>query len=272
LFTTIGPGHQRASLSPRVVRGRARPADHSDSLVLREALFYKKRMAYSRAMAEEIAPAWAERAAERSPLVQRSRSRSVRQARVIVDAARRLMMRQGEFTTQELVKEAGVALQTFYRAFPGKNELLLALIEDAIGEEAATLEAQGRAIDDPIARLHLYVTHPLQGLTNDHSRVAARAHTAEHWRLYQLFPTEIEQASAPLIDLVQQTIIEARSKGLLRPGDAERDAWLALHLVRAVWFHYAFAPLERSIEEITEYLWSFCLQALGGHADGLDAT
>ena len=50
-------------------------------------------------------PAWAERAAERSPGVQRSRARSVQHARAIIDAARRLVGEQGgNFTTQELVK------------------------------------------------------------------------------------------------------------------------------------------------------------------------
>ena len=60
-----------------------------------------------------MSEAWAERAAERSPSVQRSRARSVQQARLIVDAARRLVAEKGEnFTTQDLIKEAGVALQT----------------------------------------------------------------------------------------------------------------------------------------------------------------
>ena len=74
--------------------------------------------------------AWAERLADRSPIVQRSRDRSVQQARVLIDAARRLVAEKGEnFTTHELVKEAGVALQTFYRYFAGKDELLLAVID-----------------------------------------------------------------------------------------------------------------------------------------------
>jgi TetR/AcrR family transcriptional regulator len=43
----------------------------------------------------------------------------------IIDAARRLIIAQGSsFTTQDLIKEAGVALQTFYRHFAGKDQLL----------------------------------------------------------------------------------------------------------------------------------------------------
>ena len=92
------------------------------------------------------AASWAERAADRSPTVQRSRDRSVKQAMVLVAAGRRLVFEKGHaFTINELVKEAGVALQTFYRYFSGKDELLLAVLEDLVGEacEASWAEVAG---------------------------------------------------------------------------------------------------------------------------------
>ncbi|WP_138985403.1 helix-turn-helix domain-containing protein, partial [Mycobacterium avium] len=59
--------------------------------------------------------------------MQRSRERIANQVRLMLDAALRLIREKGDsFTTQELVKEAGVALQTFYRYFATKDELLLA--------------------------------------------------------------------------------------------------------------------------------------------------
>src|SRR2546423_10218460 len=114
----------------------------------------------------ETIEAWAERAAERSPSVQRSRARSLQQARVIVDAARRLIVDKGEnFTTQELIKEAGVALQTFYRYFGSKDELLLAVIEEMIAESCALWRKQATGVDDPVERLRSYVTSALASLT-----------------------------------------------------------------------------------------------------------
>ena len=51
----------------------------------------------------------------------------------MLDAARTLIDAKGDdFTTQELAAEAGVALQTFYRYFSSKDELLLAVIGDAM--------------------------------------------------------------------------------------------------------------------------------------------
>ncbi|HEU5307899.1 MAG TPA: helix-turn-helix domain-containing protein, partial [Acidimicrobiia bacterium] len=86
-------------------------------------------------------PTWAERVADRSEVVQRSRARQIEQAEAIVAAARRLVTERGDqFTTQELVKEAGVALQTFYRIFGGKDRLLLAVFEDLIAESCVDYE------------------------------------------------------------------------------------------------------------------------------------
>ena len=88
--------------------------------------------------------------------VQRTaRGRSSRPEAIVV-AARRLITERGEhFTTQELVKEAGVALQTFYRLFGGKDQLLLAVFEDLIAESCAEYEAAAAELPDPVG------AHPL---------------------------------------------------------------------------------------------------------------
>jgi AcrR family transcriptional regulator len=208
--------------------------------------------------------AWEERAADRSPLVQRSKTRSVRQARLIVDAGRRLMSRQGEFTTQELVKEAGVALQTFYRYFEGKDALLVAVLEDLIAEQTRAWEADATTIADPIARLHFYVTRPLMLIETPEVRGGARAITAEHWRLHQLFPDEMAHVDAQLVDLIARTLDEAAAAGTVDPLDSARDAWLIVDLVRGVYHHYAYAAFDRPRDEIAEHVWSFCLRAVGG--------
>ena len=206
---------------------------------------------------------WAERAADRSPLVHRSRARSIAQAKSMVDAARRLVEEKGErFTTQELVKEAGVALQTFYRHFEGKDQLLLAVLEDTIAEGAAHFEAAARHLPDPLDRLHYYVTAVMEPVQSDDS-VAARFITSEHWRLHQLFPQEMAYITRPVTDLLLRDINEARSLGLLYPVDAERGAWLMTRLLMATFHHYAFATRDEGAETITADVWAFCLNALG---------
>ena len=86
----------------------------------------------------------AERAADRSPVAQRSRARQVELTETVILAARRLVAERGDrFTIQELAKEAGVAVQTFYRLFASKDQLLLAVLGDMIAERCAELEEAG---------------------------------------------------------------------------------------------------------------------------------
>ena len=100
----------------------------------------------------------AERAADRSPAVARSRTRQIEQAQAVIDAARRLITDRGDrFTTQELVKEAGVAPQTFYRLFESKDRLLVAVVQAMIAEYCAQAEVAAEELPDPVARLRRWL-------------------------------------------------------------------------------------------------------------------
>lgn len=207
---------------------------------------------------------WAERAADRSPAVQRSRARQMEQAKVVVDAARRLIAERGDsFTIQELVKEAGVALQTFYRLFGGKDELLLAVFEDLIAESCAQYEEAARDLPDPVARIHFYVRATVGSLGDADVGVSAQFITAQHWRLYRLFPEEMSHATQHFTDLVERQLVRAAADGLLASKDPQREAWFVTQLVMAVFHHYAFAGPPPDPDTVEE-LWQFCLAALGG--------
>jgi AcrR family transcriptional regulator len=206
---------------------------------------------------------WAERVADRSEVLQRSRARQIEQAKAIVAAARRLIAERGDqFTTQELVKEARVALQTFYRVFGGKDQLLLAVFEDLISESCAEYEEQARDLPDPIARIRYYVTVTVRSIGGEPTEIAPRFTTAEHWRLYQLFPDEMSHATQHFTDLVARQLVLANEEGLLESSDPQRDAWFVTKLVMAVFHHYAFVPADDS-GAIGEELWMFCARAIG---------
>jgi AcrR family transcriptional regulator len=211
---------------------------------------------------------WAERAAERSPMVQRSRARGVEQARAIVEAAQRLIATKGSgFTTQELVKEAGIALQTFYRYFGGKDQLILAVIENMVTEEAVRFREAVREVDDPVARLRYYVTSIVKLLADSGDRESPRFLATEHWRLQALYPEEIARASKSYTDLLQEEIDAAVAAGLLQPADPAYAAWLVTQLVRAVFHYYAFVAPDEPYDVIAGRVWDFCVAGLGGQRD-----
>ncbi len=215
---------------------------------------------------------WVERSVDRSPAMQRSRNRRIEQAKVIIDAARRLIEVKGSaFTLQELAKEAEVALQTFYRYFSGKDQLLLAVIEETISESCREYAARSQHVSDPIARLRFYVTSALNPSSLGGDRIeAARFVTAEHWRLHRLFPEELAQATKPFTDLIRQEVVVAAEAGMLTSRDPDGDAWLITQLVTSVFHHYAFAPEDGTRDAMGDRVWLFCLAALGGHPDDDD--
>lgn len=208
---------------------------------------------------------WAARVADRSESVQRSRARQIEQAQAIVAAARRLIVERGDqFTTQELVKEAGVALQTFYRIFGGKDQALVAVFEDLIAESCAGYERAAEGLPDPLTRLRFYVDVTVGGSAEATEGVAPRFITAAHWRLHQLFPEEMAHATQHFTDLVERQLELAVAAGTATSSDVPGDAWFITKLVMATFHHYAFAEVHTDRAEIAEHLWSFCLRAIGG--------
>jgi AcrR family transcriptional regulator len=185
-------------------------------------------------------------------------------AKTIVSAARRLVEEnQGSFTTQGLIKEAGVALQTFYRHFESKDLLLLAVITDMIAENCDLFAEQAAALDDPLERLHTYVTTALDGLRERPASPAPKFITSEHWRLQQLFPAEMAAATRPFADLVRAELDAAETAGSITSANHERDALLITTLVMSVYHEFSFLPDDPRVDTLADDVWGFCLAAIG---------
>jgi TetR/AcrR family transcriptional regulator len=210
---------------------------------------------------------WVERVADRSDTPQRSRARRVKQAQEIVAAAERLLPLSAEgFTIQELVAEAGIALQTFYRYFPTKDELLLAVLENMIAESCASLEKAIASLADPVEQLRYLVTSPMRWLKGgDYTR--GRVVTREHFRLQQTAPATLAAAGKPFADLLLRVLIEGQTAGVFRPLDAERDAALLHNMVATTYHFYSFTEFGDDADDIIDHFWYFCLQAVGGNAE-----
>jgi TetR/AcrR family transcriptional regulator len=195
---------------------------------------------------------------------QRTRAHNVDLDKEIVDAAQRLFHKHGDegFTIQQLVEEAGVALQTFYRHFSGKDQLLLALLERSVAGFCGELRQATSEIDDPVERMHVYVTRPL-GLQRRGTTADARAFTHEHFRLFQLYPDEVSSATGAFAELVFEALEEARALGLVTSPDARRDAWMITELVMTTFHHYSFTDLGPDADAVIDHLWHFCRTAIG---------
>ncbi len=208
-----------------------------------------------------VGPA-AANAAERSPSVQRTRLRTPQHTQAVVDAARRLISEKGErFTIQEVAKEAGVALQTFYRSFASKDELLLAVIEDMVLQACSRFEASVQGVVDPVERLRSHVASVLTVVADaDDGGAAARFVVSNRTRLTQLFPEMGLRITKAFADLLEPEIAAATTSGQLRSTDPAEDAWFITQLVLAMFQQSAFGPTQDG--PLVDHVWRFCLRGL----------
>src|SRR3954469_8119155 len=101
-------------------------------------------------------PAWRQRAVSRS--LNAARSRAEQRAQRYLDAAFDLIDEKGttEFTIQEVIDRSKQSLRGFYEYFDGKDELVLALFEETVGEAGEDIRAAVDAETDPLARLRVF--------------------------------------------------------------------------------------------------------------------
>ena len=108
------------------------------------------------------------------------------------------------FTVAEDAERAGVSLKSFYRSFTGKDDLLLAILEDDSGMGASMLRDALDRSKSNAPRLERYVNglFKMARLAPGYSRVLVR----EHRRLSVERPAELAAALAPLVDLLEEEI------------------------------------------------------------------
>jgi TetR/AcrR family transcriptional regulator len=183
----------------------------------------------------------------------------------ILAAGRLLIITRGaDFTTQNVIQEAGVALQTFYRYFASKDQLFLTLIGQLISEHCVALTALAHNQTDPQKRLEIYVRGTLAPLRAANQLTSAQFITAEHWRLHQTLPAEVWAATQPFSDLIQAELEAGAAAGTLSPHNPERDAWLMTKTVIGAYHHYAFQSEDPAMATLDDDVWHFCLSAVGG--------
>jgi TetR/AcrR family transcriptional regulator len=191
-------------------------------------------------------------------------SKELAVARAIVGAARTLLHETGgwDFTVKEVSERAGVSLQTLYRHFPTKDDLLLAVLEQTYIVGAAATEKMVNEISDPILKVRTAVMGRVMLLksTMDVQRNAATVR--EHVRLAQIRPTDVEAAVRPQVLVIADALRQCATMGVLPARDAEREAEILWHLSSFVYDRLAAQPESFDDEASADLIWDFCLAAL----------
>jgi AcrR family transcriptional regulator len=203
-------------------------------------------------------PAWKQRAIERS--TQAAIRRAEQRVGRFLDAAQAIMAERGTtgFTVQEVVERSRQSLRSFYQHFDGKHELLLALLEDALGRTAEQIRAAAADRDDPLDRLRIAV-QLLFELSLPDPAAQRPLFTDFAPKLLVSHPAEVKVAHAPLLALFTEYMAEAEDAGRLRAG--VKPHRMAAMTMQTVMFNAqsSGASDDEGNHPITaDEIWAFC--------------
>lgn len=204
-----------------------------------------------------------ERAVERSLASKQSRYQE--EVKTLVEAGERVLRRKGFHgaTVSDILEEAGLSSRAFYRHFPSKAELMLALFERDAEQTATRLRERLDRLDSPDDQLVAWIEDVLSLAYAPRRARRTQLFMSHAAALRSLFPSEMEEISAaPFLPLIE--ILE-RGK---RTGDfPEANPALDARSVFAVTWSLAEARVSgggpASLEDCRDYILRFCGPALG---------
>jgi AcrR family transcriptional regulator len=178
------------------------------------------------------------------------------EVRRLLDAGRTVIRRCGTESrprVADIVAEAGLSNDAFYRHFPSKDALVAAILEDGTDRLRSYLQHQMAKEQEPAAQLRRWV----EGMLSQASDEEAAATTlAVLWNAGAL-PVGPAAARTPLAELLHEPFAELGS------ADPALDASLVTHalvglLGDLLWRRASATPAE------VDHLQAFCLAAIRG--------
>jgi AcrR family transcriptional regulator len=212
--------------------------------------------------AHGVPPEWEARALRRS--LSAAQTRSLGRIHRLVGAARELADETGSagFTVAQVCSRADISLKGFYHCFAGKDELLLALVEEDTRTGAALLIAEIERHAQPERRVRAYIAGIFGMLTLPGAVGYAGVLWREYRRLSEDHPDALRAAVAPLVDLLRDELAAAVATGDAAVSDPPRAAQAVFGLILAGISDVTTGAV--AAEEQAEWLWQLCWTGLRG--------
>lgn len=193
----------------------------------------------------------------------------------IVAAAYELLDAGGleELTIRAVLNRTGLARRALYEQFAGKDDLVLAVFEQAMRFAGSIYDEMVAPIADPIERLRTIIVSigtggpfPEDAAGREGSRLAA-ALSREHLRLAEARPAELHAALEPLMALLVRQLEAGMAAGVIRQTDPDRLAGFIYNLVATTLHTELIADESRTVLAerralIAEELWDFVRRAI----------
>jgi AcrR family transcriptional regulator len=161
---------------------------------------------------------------------------------------------------QEVVERSRLSLRGFYQAFASKDDLLLALYEEAVVGGAESLREIMRLIPDPLEQIHTFLS---LYWSSQQDRKVVRALMQFHLRATITRPDDIQHALEPVHAVLSEAVARGVETGRIRsdvsPGRLAR--LLMSMAITAIHVTEIEGSADRG-EALPEDVWTFCLQGM----------
>lgn len=131
----------------------------------------------------------------------------------------------------DILAEAGLSNQAFYRHFRSKHELLVAVLDEGIRGLADYLAARMEAAATPATAVREWVRGMAAQALDPSGAKASRPFALARGRLAEAFPSEVARSREQLTAPLRAALAAALESGTLDAVSPEQDAELLYHLM-----------------------------------------
>ncbi len=137
------------------------------------------------------------------------------EVRTLIDAAFEVMRTTGDIdpAVRDIVKAAGLSNQAFYRHFPSKDALLLAVLADGHAQLVEYLRTRTRAAAGAEAKVRVWIEGVMAQARNPRAADATRPFAINGARLADRFPDDLAAARSELIETLAPAVQELGGRG-----------------------------------------------------------
>jgi AcrR family transcriptional regulator len=209
--------------------------------------------------------AWEQRMLDRSLID--ARRRALGKSRRFLEAAGEIMIETGSlaFTVHDVVERSKLSMGSFYKAFSGKDELLLALFEESVALGVSMQQELIAEISDPLAQLETCLTWLAspRDVVGPEDNPGARALTVLRFTLASSYPLDLTHAMEPQVRILQDAVERGVAAGQIRTDISAR------RLAEMVWALAAEANHSSILRtgilddvDAPQNVWQFCRDGL----------
>ena len=209
---------------------------------------------------------WQRRVVDRS--LRTAAARSVDRGMNLIRAAATVLGRSNgeDITVQEVADEAGQSLRTLYQYFESKDDLLLAVFEEAMRTYAGLIRRAISELVDPLERLAGGIVAAVRMPEFSGSGVD-RGLSRLRLKLSEVEPEMVGRAQGAVTTLVRELVESAAGAGRIEASDPEAATFMVLSLNAAFITSQTLGNDAGVPRPDVVGFASFCLRGLGAELD-----